>query len=272
MPIITIIQGAFGAGPEIAERVASDLAYRRIDREVLVEASDRYGIPEAKYREVLETGPSWWERWRESLRLYRITLQAAMCELAQNGDIVYHGHMGQELLPGIRHVLKVLLTAPLEYQVEQVQAREALDEVSARRYVERVNKGRSARTEAVFGADWRDASRYDLVLNVGQMTIDTLALLIEEAAGRPEYQKTEDSERSFQDLSLTAKVQAALIVSPKTRNLNVRVQGSQGVVRLSGILTQPTLEEDILEVVNEIPGADSVETDFESPPVEYMFP
>lgn len=272
MPIITIIQGAFGAGPEVAERVAHDLGYRCVDREILVEASERYGIPEAKYREVLETGPHWWERWRESLRLYRITLQAAMCELAQNGDLVYHGHMGQELLPGISHVLKVLLTAPLEYQVGQVQARENQDEASARRYVERINKARSARTEAVFGADWRDASRYDLVLNVGQMTIDTLALLIEQAVGRPEFQRSEASDKSFQDLSLTAKVQAALIVSAKTRNLNVRVQGSNGVVRLSGILTQPALEEDILEVVREVEGAESIETDFESPPVEYMFP
>ena len=128
MPIITIIRGAFGAGPEVAERVAEDLGYRCVGREVLIEASNRYGIPEAKYEEVLESGPHWWERWRESLRLYRITLQAAMCEMARDGKIVYHGHMGQELLPGVAHVLKVLLTAPLDYQVEKVREREDLDE------------------------------------------------------------------------------------------------------------------------------------------------
>lgn len=272
MPIITIIRGAFGAGPEVAERVARDMGYRCVDREILSEASKRYGIPEAKYTEVLETGPHWWERWRESLRLYRITLQAAMCEMAQSGELVYHGHMGQELLLGIRHVVKVLLTAPLEYQVEQVCAREGLDEAGARRFIERVTKARSSRMEAIFGADWRDASRYDLVLNAGQMTIDTLALLIEAAARRPEYQQTEGSEQNFKDLSLTAKVQAALIVSPKTRNLNVRVRATKGAVHVSGILTQATLQEDIQDVVNEVPGVESIETDFESPPVEYMFP
>jgi len=272
MPIITIVRGAFSAGPEVAERVASDLGYPCVDKEILREANNRYGIPEAKYTEVLETGPHWWERWRESLRLYRITLQAAMCEVAQEGNLVYHGHMGQELLPGVSHVLKVMLTASLEYQVEQVQLAQGLDEAGARRYVERMNKARSARTEAVFGADWRDASRYDLVLNMGQMTVDTACLLIEEAARRPEYQKTDESEQSFQDLTLTAKVQAALIVSPKTRNLNIRVRGTGGVVHISGILTQPTLQDDIMEVVKEVPGVASVETDFESPPVEYMFP
>lgn len=272
MPIITIIRGAFGAGLEVAERVAGDLGCPCVDREVLMEASNRYGIPEAKYEEVLESGPHWWERWRESLRLYRITLQAAMCEMAREGELVYHGHMGQELLPGVGHVLKVLLTAPLEYQVEQVREREGLDEAGARRFVEGVNKARSRRMEAIFGADWRDASRYDLVLNVGQMTVDTAARLIEDAVGRPEYQKTPESEQAFADLSLTSRVQAALIVSPKTRNLNVRVRAANGVVHVSGILTQPTLQEEIVAVAEQVPGTVSVETDFESPPVEYMFP
>ena len=272
MPIITIIRGAFGAGPEVAERVAGDLGYPCVDREVLMEASNRYGIPEAKYEEVLESGPHWWERWRESLRLYRITLQAAMCEMGRDGKLVYHGHMGQELLPGVSHVLKVLLTAPLEYQVEKVREREGLDEAGGRRYVESVNKARSRRMEAIFGADWRDASRYDLVLNAGQMTIDTLARLIEDAAARPEYQKTAESAQAFADLSLTSRVQAALIVSPKTRNLNVRVRAAGGVVHVSGILTQPALQEEIVSVAREVPGTTEVETDFESPPVEYMFP
>jgi len=36
-------------------------------------------------------------------------LCVALCELAHDGKVVYHGHLGHELLPGIGHVLKVLL-------------------------------------------------------------------------------------------------------------------------------------------------------------------
>ena len=71
---------------------------------------------------------------------------------------------------------------------------------------------------------------------------------------------------------MTSRVQAALIVSPKTRNLNVRVRAADGVVHVSGILTQPALQEEIVGVAREVPGTTDVETDFESPPVEYMFP
>jgi cytidylate kinase len=272
MPIITIFRGAFSGGPEIAERVAADLGYRSVSREVLVEANKRYGIPEAKFTEVLESEPRWWERWRESLRLYRIALQAAMCEVAQEGNMVYHGHMGHELLPGIRHVVKVLLTAPLEYRVERVRTREGLDEIAARRYIEQVDKSRTRRLEEVFGADWRDPSRYDLVLNIGRMTLETASHLIGSTARREEYQPTASSEQAFQDLAVTARAQAAIITAPKTRNLNIQIRAEQGVVYVSGVLTQPALQEEIVKVVEGVQGATKVIADFESPPIEYMFP
>ena len=135
MPIITISRGAFSGGKALAERVASVLGYRCVSREVLIEASQRYGIPEAKFTEILETAPHWWERWLESLRLYRIVLQAAMCEVAQGGNLVYHGHGGQELFPGIRHVLKVHLTAPMTFRIDQVQARQDLSAAAAAQYI-----------------------------------------------------------------------------------------------------------------------------------------
>ena len=272
MPIITIFRGAFSGGQPVAESVAEILSCPCVSREVLVEASHRYGIPEAKFTEILESGPSWWERWRESLRLYRITLQAAMCEVAQSGKLVYHGHMGQELLLGIRHVVKVLLTAPMDYRVEQVMAREEMDEAAARRFIDHVDKARSRRVEALFGADWRDPSRYDLVLNIGQMSLETASHIIVEVAGRPEYQPTEDSEQAFQDLTITARARADLVVSPKTRNLNVTVRSEKGVVQVSGILTQPSVQKEVVALVEKVPGVLRVEADFEAPPIEYMFP
>jgi cytidylate kinase len=272
MSVITITRGAFSGGQELAERVAATLGYRCVSREVLLEASERYGIPEAKFTEILETAPHWWERWQESLRLYRIVLQAAMCEVAQGGNLVYHGHAGQELFPGIRHVLKVCITAPMAYRVEQVRARRGLSEAAAAHYIEQVDKARKRRLLAIFGADWRDASRYDLVLNVAQMSLETAAHLIVEAVRRGEYHVTPASEQAFQGLTITARIQAALIMSPRTRNLTISVRVEKGQVRLSGILAQSDLEQEIVRIVEQIPGVTKVEADFESPPIEYMYP
>jgi len=272
MSIITITRGAFSGGPELAERVAAQLGYRCVSREVLMQASSHYGIPEAKFTEILDTAPHWWERWQEGLRLYRIVLQAAMCEVAQGGNLVYHGHAGQDLFPGISHVLRVYLTAPMHYRVEQVRSREGMSETAALHYIEQVDKARTRRLQALFGGDWRDPSRYDLVINVGHMTLESAAHLIVEASRRPEYQPNADSEGAFQDLTIAARVQAALIISPKTRNLTVNVNVERGRVRLSGILANLDLEQDIVAIAQDVPGVMGVESEFESPPIEYMYP
>ena len=272
MSVITITRGAFSGGPELAERVASQLGYRCVSREVLLQASERYGIPEAKFTEILDTAPHWWERWQEGLRLYRIVLQAAMCEVAHGGDLVYHGHAGHELFPGIRHVLKVYLTAPVSYRVEQVRARQGMSESAALHYIEQVDKARTRRLQAIFGGDWRDPSRYDVVLNVAYMSLDAAGHLIVEAARCRDYQPTPESEQAFQDLTISARVQAALIVSPKTRNLMINVSVERGRVRLSGILAHLDLEPEIIRIAEGIPGVTKVEAEFDSPPIEYMYP
>ncbi|HEX9445906.1 MAG TPA: cytidylate kinase family protein [Candidatus Binatia bacterium] len=272
MSIITITRGAFSGGPELAELVAARLGYRCVSREVLMQASERYGIPEAKFTEILDSAPHWWERWQEGLRLYRIVLQAAMSEVAQGGNLVYHGHAGQDLFPGVRHVLRVYLTAPMSYRIEQVRAREGMSETAALHYIEQVDKARTRRLHALFGGDWRDPSRYDIVVNVGHMSLESAAHLIVEASRRPEYQPTAESERTFQDLTIAARVQAALIVSPKTRNLTINVGVEQGRVRLSGILANLDLEQEIVRVAETVPGVAKIETEFESPPIEYMYP
>ena len=159
MPIITIYQGASAEGQEVAETVAQALGYRCVGREVLVAASRRYGIPEARLNEIVEKGPPWWERLVRDLRPYKIALQATLCELARDGKVVYHGHLGHELLSGIGHVLKVLLTAPIEYRIEQVRSRQSLTEIAAHPLT--ISK-RSIRPAAV--ASWRCSARIGAIL------------------------------------------------------------------------------------------------------------
>jgi cytidylate kinase len=272
MSIVTIAHAAYSGGGTIAERVASLLNYRSLDREVLIEASQRYGIPEAKYTEVLETEGHWWERWRESVRLYRITLQAAMCEVAAGDDMVYYGRAGQQLLPGIPHVLKVLIVAPLDYRVEQVRAQKPMDAESARQYVRELDRVRSRRFRAVFNDDWQNPVGHDLVINSGRFGAQVAASVIADTLRRPEFQPTKESIKAFQDLATTARVQAALITSPKTRNVVLNVKSDGGVVNISGILADPDLEKEIVRIAKGVTAVSEVITDIEPPPIEYMHP
>ena len=267
MPIITIYQGASGSGQELAEAVAAGLGYRCVGRTELLEASRRYRIPEAKLNEILEKGPHWWERLLQNMRPYRIALQGAFCEVAADGKIVYHGHLGHELLPSIRHVLKVLLTAPLEVRINQVKSRENLGQGEALRYIHELDKARTRRLMSMFGTDWRDPSRYDVVLNLDRMNVESASRLIVEAAKLEEYQPTVSSEREFQDLSLSARVHAVLITSQEFRGSILDVRAGNGHVQVSGNLQFWVSEEQVVRAVEGIPGVTKVTTDLGNIPL-----
>ena len=267
MPIITIYQGASGEGQELAETVAAALGYRCVGREVLVEASRRYGIPEAKLNEIVEQGPHWWERLLQDLRPYRIALQATLCELAHDGTVVYHGHLGHELLPGIRHVLKVLLTAPTEFRVEQVRARQSLTEPAARHYIEEVDKARSRRLMAMFGADWRDPNRFDLILNMSKMSREGAKRVIVEAAKLEEYQPTPASNQAFNDLALGSRVHSTLFASPDVQGSALEVRAEGGHIHVKGRVDQGS-EDEVEKLVRNVPGVIKVTTDLYSVPPE----
>ena len=261
MPIITIYQGASGSGEALAQQVAQSLDYRCVSREVLREASERFAIPEAKLNSILEREPSWWERWLENLRPYQIAFQAAMCEVARGGNIVYHGHMGHELLPGIRHLLRIMLTGSMEFRIEQVRSRQGLTEVAARKYIEEVDKARTQRIKALFDTDLHDPSRYDLVLNLERISLEAAKNIIVEVARLEEFQLTASSEQGFQDLTLAASVQGTLVMTPEFRNLGIDVRANKGEVKLSGVLFKWTSEEEIIELVKGVPGVTKVEAD-----------
>jgi cytidylate kinase len=272
MPIITIYQGASGEGQELAETVAEALGYRCVGREVLVEASRRYGIPEAKLNDIVEKGQHWWERLLQDLRPYRIALQATLCELAHDGKVVYHGHLGHELLSGIGHVLKVLLTAPIEFRIEQVRARQNLTDVAVRHYIEEVDKARSRRLMAMFGTDWRDPNRYDLILNMGKMRREGAKRVILEAAKLEEYQPTPSSNQAFNDLALGSRVHATLFASPDIRGSALEVRAAEGHIHVAGRIEQG-LKEELVRIVEVVPGVTDVTTDvYAVPPEAFLVP
>src|SRR5262245_27897373 len=264
MPIITIFGGTFGDDEELARNVAAKLGCQFVSREIFVGASQRCDVPEAKLSDVVEKEPHWWERWHENLRLYQIALQAAMSEAALAENLVYLGHVGHGLLPGIRHVLRTLLTAPMEYRIEQVSKRQGLEPKAARRYIDHVEKARTRRLMALFGSDWRDPGQYALILNMAQMSSVAAENMIAHAANLLDYQATAESRQALGDLALTARVKAHLLSDPRLRDVNVSVQAKQGEVTLAGLLPESVSEYEVRHIVEGIPRVKNVMSDFVS--------
>ena len=262
MSIVTISRGLFSSGQALAERTAEILGYRSMSRELLLEAATRYEIPEAKLTELMETPPEVTPIKPELLRLYRVVMQAAMCEVVQGGKIVYHGHGGQEFLPGIQHVLKVRLLAPLAYRVARVREQRQMDQASAYLYIARVDDIRARRVQEFFGVDWQDPRRYDLLLNLGRMSLEEAAQRVAEWAKRPEFQPTPASEQALQDLTVKARVEAALAVKEETRAVILNILVQQGTVYVWGGLPGFGLEREVMRVIEGVEGVCDIVPDF----------
>jgi len=269
MSIITLSHEAFGDGRAVAERVAAILGYRCISREVLVKASQRYGVAETKLFEVLEEKPRhWWAEWLQSRGIYRIVLQAALSELAQDGNIVYHGRAGQEFFRGIRHVLNVFVDTPTESRIKQVMARNGLAEEAAKKYLEELGKIRARRTRELFKIDWRDPTRYDLVLNTAKTTVETAAQLIAEVSQREEYRQTVKSMQAMKDLTITASVEAMLMAS-RLEISNLEVETRCGEVHVGGVILAESIKDFAADMIRKIPGVTRVITYFVVTPSEH---
>jgi hypothetical protein len=62
-------------------------------------------------------------------------------------------------------------------------------------------------------------------------------------------------------------VQAALTVSPITRNLSLNVRADRGVVHVSGMLSHPELEPEMVRLIEGIEGVARLVTDFKWLPI-----
>ncbi len=267
MSIITVSRGSLSGGQALAERVAARLGYHCISGEALVEAATRYGVPEPKLSQVFDKMPSFWERLTKSRRLYLIFLQAAMCELAQEGKLVYHGQAGQQLLKGISHVIKVRLIASLGYRVKAVMEQEGLSREAAIQYIQQVDDERLRHMRYLFNVDWREPALYDVVLNLEHMRLDMAADVVIYMAQHPEYQATAASEKVLDDLTLSCRVKATLAAHPITEGVDVDVRADSGIVWVTGLVDSGELEYEIIRVAQTVSKVKEVISDLEIKPV-----
>jgi hypothetical protein len=113
MPIITISRGSYSRGKEVAEKLAQKLGYKCISRDILLEASEQFNIPEIKLIRAIHDAPSVLERFTHGKERYVAYIRSTLLKHVQKDNVVYHGLAGHYFLLGISHVIKVRIMADL---------------------------------------------------------------------------------------------------------------------------------------------------------------
>jgi hypothetical protein len=227
MAIITISRGSYSKGKEVAEKVAAQLGYGCLSREVILDASDHYHIPEIKMIKAIHDAPSILERFGRGKLPFIAYYQSTLTRWVQKDNVVYHGLAGHIFLKGLPHVLKVRVIADLADRVASEMKREGVSEQEARTLILRDDQERRKWTQSLYGVDPWDSSLYDLVIHIHKFTVANAVDFICHAANLEQFRTTRESQQKMDDLALASQVKAALIVD---HHLNVAVTSEYGNV------------------------------------------
>jgi len=233
MAIISISRGSYSRGAEVADKVASRLGYTCLAREVVLEASEEFNIPELKLTHAIEDPPSVFARLTRGRARYVAYIRAALLKHFCNDNVVYHGLAGHFFVRGIRHVLKVRILANLEDRVAVVASRDGVSEKDALRLLEKSDKARRQWGLHLYGIDPEDPSLYDAVIHVGKIGTDSAADMICNMVTQEPFRTTADSQAAMEDLALAASVEVMILdMDIDQPNMEVTAHRGEVLVRL----------------------------------------
>ncbi len=202
MAIITISRGSYSNGKAVAEKVAHKLGYKCYAREVILEASNEFNIPEIKLVNAIHNAPSILERFSYGKEKFITYFQSALLKCLQRDNVVYHGLAGHFYVEGVSHVLKVRIIADLKDRIQIVMDREKISYESALALIKKDDLERRKWGQHLYGIDPSDPILYDLVIRVRNMTVDDVADVICHTAGLETFRTTFESQKAMEDLVL----------------------------------------------------------------------
>ena len=209
MAIITISRGSYHRGREVAEKVAQKLGYECLSRDILLEASEEFNIPEIKLIRAIQDAPSILDRFTRQKEKYVAYIRAALLKHVQRDNVVYHGLFGHFFLQDIPHVLKVRIVADLEARVADEVKREGISESKAREVLMKDDEERRKWALQLYGADWWDATLYDLVIHLKTIKVDDAVDLLYHIVQLPGFQTTPESQEAINNLMEAALMEVA---------------------------------------------------------------
>lgn len=177
-PYIAISREVGAGGYEIGRQLAERLHWDILGRDILDEMSEKYNLPRNLLEFVDEKAANWWHEMLGTLLDQKIVTQEAfvwhlgkiILLAASKGNVIFVGRGAQFFLPRERGIA-VRIVAPEKMRVQQLMADRGMSRMEAQDYARTTEKHRREFISRYFHHDVGDASLYDLVINLEQLTI-----------------------------------------------------------------------------------------------------
>ena len=206
MSVIIISKGSYSHGREVAEKSAERLGYTCISRDVLIEVSKKFNIPEIKLTRAIRDSPSFLERYTFGRENYIAYMRAGVLEHLAKDNAVYHGFAGQFFVKDIPHVLNVRIIAEMSARVRSMMHREKISSPEeALKMVQDVDEERRKWSIKLYDMDTWDCRLYDLVIKIGKISIDDAVSTICDIIKKKAFQTTPESQKQMDNLLVEAR-------------------------------------------------------------------
>ena len=217
MSVVIISRGAHHKGEEVAELTAQKLGYACISRDILLEASKKYNIPEIRLKKSMERAPNFIERLIFEKEKYIAYVQSLLLKRLKDDNVVYHGLAGSIFVKDISHVLSTRIIVDINDRVAYCMQSENVSESKACSMLKKLDEERKKWGQHLYGIDITDPSIYDLVINIQKFTVEDAANIICTSVALDKFKTTPESRQAMEDMALAAEVKAVLMatVAPK---------------------------------------------------------
>ncbi len=184
--MVVTVSNEYGAGAvAIAARVAGELGYECVDRQLPVVVAKRFGISPEEVEANEDTARTLGERWLTSLERATPELavsstvppfdqalleavQDAVRDYAARGNAVIVGRGAGVILKDAPGILRVFLHAPREWRIAHVMAAFGTDRKTTEAEVDRIDRMRAAYLSDWYGVRFGDPANYDLCVDTSR--------------------------------------------------------------------------------------------------------
>lgn len=262
MSIITISKGSYYHGQDVARRLAKELGYDCVSREILLDASDQFNIPEIRLVGAIKDPPSIFGRLSVEKQKYVNYIRAAFLKYMRKDNLVYHGFAGHFFLKEIPAVFKVRVIASMEYRIMTVMKRENVSSQEASNTIKKIDSARRKWSLHFYGMDTADPDLYDAVYRIDRMNVEDVVNNIMSTVQLPCFQISSESKKIIEDLYLEAQVGASLAEQfPTTRYISSK-DGKVTVLVEATVKQKQKMSPRIEAIISSIDGVKDFEIRF----------
>ena len=252
MSIVLITAPAHSMVSVLAQKVAEKTGWPLYSRAQLAEEAHTQGIKLSRLEASIIKSPIVSEKLAWEKEIYLSFVTDMLSKKIKDQNLIYTGRAAHLLFPGVKNVLRVGVSVPMETRADIVSQQLNLNPGKALDYLHSLDADIMKWVHYVHRADLRDISNYDLQLNLENLSLANASEILMQMAELPEFRLTEESVSHMDDLHTAARATLHLAFNKETANLNLGVKASGKVVTVTYLPRQKKVAESVSKVLSSL--------------------